>query len=91
MLPGLVDIDGNCVDLLNALFLYSKIYFSNKGMFLVVGGYGNTFGHGGSLRSDWLLLLFLGGAPTSITFSVYLSVHPSICLLHTISQEPYII
>ena len=85
MLPGLVDIDGNCVDLLNALFLYSKIYFSNKGMFLVVGGYGNTFGH------DWLLLLFLGGAPTSITFSVYLSVRPSICLLHTISQEPYII
>ena len=50
-----------------------------------------------------IVLLFLGGAPTSVCHifrpSVHLSVHPSIwpsirpsvCLLHSISQEPYII
>ena len=54
---GLVDIDGNGVDLLTALFLNcSKMYFFNKGMFSVVGGYGNMLGHGGGLQSDWLLL-----------------------------------
>ena len=50
-------MDGNGVDLLNALFLNcSKMYFSNKGTFSVVTGYGNMFGLGGCLRCDWLLL-----------------------------------
>ena len=44
--------------------------------------------HGVNIHTLAFFCLFLGGAPTSICH--FLSVHPFVRTLHTISQEPYI-